>query len=139
MPHQCVRCGTMYDDGASEILKGCQCGSKLFYFIRKEKLEEVKNMTANLSAKEKKQIENDVFDIIGDTAEHTDETIVLDLESIRALKPGLFELDLVNLFNKKNPVVFKTGEGKYMIDVVGTFARRNSLNEHDFSEKKQKK
>jgi predicted nucleic acid-binding Zn-ribbon protein len=136
MPHQCVRCGTMYDDGASEVLKGCDCGSRLFYFIRKEKLEEVKNMTANLSAKEKKQIEEDVFDIIGDNSDHRDDTIVLDLESIRALKPGKFELDLVNLFNKENPVVFKTGDGKYMIDVAGTFARRNTLG-HEQDEKKK--
>ncbi len=123
MPHQCVRCGNMYDDGASEVLDGCGCGSKLFYYIKKEKLEEIQNMTHSLSDKDKRQIEEDVFEIIGDKPENLTETVVLDLESIRALKPGHFELDLVSLFNKKNPVVFKTGDGKYMIDVASTFRR----------------
>lgn len=131
MPHQCVRCGTMYEDSASEILSGCGCGSKLFYYVRKEKLEEVQNMTSKLSDAEKKQIEDDVFDIIGDSAEELDETVVLDLESIRALRPGQFELDLVSLFNKRNPVVFKTGDGKYMIDIASTFDRRRHLDEND--------
>ncbi|MFW5852532.1 MAG: Zn-ribbon domain-containing protein [Nanoarchaeota archaeon] len=131
MPHQCVRCGKLYDDGAPEILAGCTCSSKLFYFIRKDKLEEVKNLTANLTKSEKKQIEDDVFDIIGDKPENLDETVVLDLESIRALKPGLFELDLVSLFNKKNPVIFKTGDGKYLIDIAGTFERRRHMDDND--------
>ena len=131
MPHQCVRCGRMYDDGAGEVLSGCNCGSKLFFFIRKERIQEAKNMTASLSTKDKKQIENDVMDIIGDEKQKEDNPIVLDFESIRALKPGQFELDLINLFNKKNPLVFKTGDGKYMIDIPSTFDRRNHMSEKD--------
>ena len=131
MPHQCVRCGNLYDDGASEILSGCGCGSRLFYYIRSDKLDEVRNMTSKLTKDEKKQIEDDVFDIIGDKPENLDETVVLDLESIRALKPGHFELDLVSLFNKRNPVVFKTGDGKYLIDIASTFDRRRHMDEND--------
>ena len=36
MPHQCVRCNTMYPDGAQEILKGCSCGARLFFYIKKK-------------------------------------------------------------------------------------------------------
>lgn len=142
MPHQCVRCGEMYDDGAAEILQGCPCGSKLYFYIRKEKLEEAKNMAIGLSKKDKQQIEKDVFDIIGDSVKDGDDTIVLDFESIRAIKPGIFELDLINLFNKKNPLVFQVGEGKYMIDVPGTFDRRNKMDNTDLpddSKKEEKK
>ncbi|MFQ5475197.1 MAG: Zn-ribbon containing protein, partial [Candidatus Nanoarchaeia archaeon] len=57
MPHQCVRCNTFYDNGSSEILKGCKCGSRLFFFIRKEALEKAKKVTEDLTVKEKKQIE----------------------------------------------------------------------------------
>ena len=58
MPHQCVRCNTFYDDGSEEILKGCTCGGKLFFYVRKEKLEESKKLVekANLSEKEKKWV-----------------------------------------------------------------------------------
>ena len=48
------------------------------------------------------------------------DTIVLDFESIRVLKPGQYELDLVSMF-KKDPVIFKLEEGKYMIDIAESF------------------
>ena len=46
-----------------------------------------------------------------------DETqpVILDLESIRVIKPGKYEIDLVSLINRK-PIVFKIDEGKYLID-----------------------
>jgi predicted nucleic acid-binding Zn-ribbon protein len=121
MPHQCVRCGTIYDDGASEILKGCACGGKLFFYIKKDKLEEAKKVTesANLSSKEKEQIEQDVFELVGSDIDK-DKPVVLDLEAIRVLRPGKYELDLVHLF-KGEPLIFKLEEGKYMIDIVESF------------------
>lgn len=128
MPHQCVRCGKLYEDGANEILQGCSCGGKLFFFIRQERLKELHSATLKLSSSEKKQLEKDVLDIIGDTAEvKKEEPIVLDFESIRAMKPGVFELDLVALFNEKNPLVYKLAEGKYMIDIPETFARKKRM------------
>ncbi|HLC98934.1 MAG TPA: Zn-ribbon containing protein [Candidatus Nanoarchaeia archaeon] len=128
MPHQCVRCGTLYDDGSKEILSGCKCGARLFFYIKKERLEQAKEISDNLSKKEKKQIEDDVLDIVGrDREEET--PVVLDLESIRILKPGKFELDLVHLFNKKEPLVYKLDEGKYIIDIAETFKRNKESKE----------
>jgi predicted nucleic acid-binding Zn-ribbon protein len=123
MPHQCVRCNTFYDDGSEEILKGCPCGGKLFFYVRKEKLEESKKIlaAAKLSEKDKDQIETDVFELVGSEIDE-EEPIVLDLEAIRVLKPGKYELDLVHLF-KGDPLIFKLEEGKYMIDLVETFKR----------------
>lgn len=121
MPHQCVRCNTFYDDGASEILKGCSCGGKLFFYIKKSKLEQAKKITeeVKLSTKDKKQIEEDVFELVGQDITK-EEPVVLDLEAIRVKKPGQYELDLVHLF-KGEPLVVRLEDGKYMIDVPGTF------------------
>ncbi len=121
MPHQCVRCGTFYDDGSTEILKGCKCSGKLFFFVKKEKLEEIKSAQISLSKQEKKQIEKDVFDLIGIT-DIQDQPVVLDFESIRILKPGKYELDLVNLF-KDRPLIYKLSEGKYVIDLPESFKK----------------
>ena len=123
MPHQCVRCNTFYEDGAEEILKGCPCGGKLFFYIKKEKIEEAKKVieAAKLTDTDKKQIEKDVFELVGSEIDE-EEPIVLDLESIRVVKPGKYELDLVHLF-KGDPLIFKLEEGKYMIDLVETFKR----------------
>ena len=123
MPHQCVRCGKLHDDGDSSLIqKGCECGSKLWFFVKKESIEHATKITTNLTDEQKIQIEEDVLDIVG--AEREDEAVVLDLESIRVTEPGKFELDLVQLFNKEKPVVFKLAEGKYVIDVPETFNRR---------------
>jgi len=121
MPHQCVRCNKFYDDGAREILEGCSCGGKLFFFIKQEKLEKIKKEKAliKLTQNEKKQIEQDVFDMVGSDIEK-DQPVVLDFESIRIMKPGQYEIDLVQLF-KGEPLIFKLDEGKYIIDLVESF------------------
>jgi predicted nucleic acid-binding Zn-ribbon protein len=125
MPHQCVRCGKMYDEGSAHILTGCTCGAKLFYFIRREMFEQVKKDKSiqNISVDERKQIEKDIYAIIGDEIDKNI-PVVLDIESVKVLKEGKFELDLVQLFNKKNPLVYRLEEGKYVIDLANSFKRR---------------
>ncbi|MDD5177802.1 MAG: Zn-ribbon containing protein [Candidatus Nanoarchaeia archaeon] len=118
MPHQCVRCGKLYDDGSKEILKGCVCGGHFFFFVKEEELKKVEEITVNLTQEDKEQIEKDVLDIIG--IEDTDKPVILDLESIRILKPGKYELDIVELFKGK-PLVYKIEDGKYIIDLASTF------------------
>lgn len=120
MPHQCVRCGTFYDDGANEILQGCSCGSKLFFFVKKSALEK-KEKPVDLTVQDRKQIEKDVYEIIGDEVD-TAKPVILDIESIRILKPGKYELDLVNLF-KKDPLIYRLEEGKYVIDLPESFKK----------------
>lgn len=123
MPHQCVRCNTFYEDGSTEILKGCPCGGKLFFFIKKEKYDQLKKQTnlTKLTKKDKEQIENDVFDLVGSDIDR-DKPVILDLEAIRVLKPGQYELDLVHLF-KGEPLIFKLEDGKYMLDIAETFEK----------------
>lgn len=133
MPHQCVRCNTFYDDGSSEILQGCTCGSKLFFYVKKEAMKRAQKVTSDLSPSEKKQIEKDVFDIM-DVKDDTDSPVILDFESIRVTKPGKFELDLVKLFDKKNPMIYRLEDGKYMIDIAETFDRARDSEEEEEDE-----
>ncbi len=120
MPHQCVRCGEFFDDGAQEILSGCHCGGKLFFFIKKSKLEAAKQAKiVDLSEDDKKQMEADIFDMVGADPE-ADSPVILDFESVRVAQPGKYEIDLVHLF-KKEPVVFRVADGKYIIDLQQTF------------------
>ena len=123
MPHQCVRCNTFYEDGAQELLKGCGCGGRLFFFIKKDKLDEMKKFSeeSNLTQKDKEQIEQDIFDLVGSEIDK-DQPVILDLEAIRVLRPGKYELDLVHLF-KKEPLIFKIEDGKYMIDLIQSFQK----------------
>ena len=128
MPHQCVHCGEIYPDAAPELLAGCECGSKFFYYIKQERLdelnrinsEEITDTIAELDKADKTQIEKDIREITG-MAEEPEKPVVLDLESVRVLSPGKFEIDIVNLFSKKRPVIYKLGEGKYIIDLTSTY------------------
>ncbi len=120
MPHQCVRCGALYDDGAKEILQGCsKCGGRLFFYIKPQHLKAVQERTAKLSPEQKREMEKDILDIIG-VEEVKEKPVVLDLESVRVLQPGKYEIDVVKLFNKQ-PIVFKIGEGRYVIDLIESF------------------
>ena len=120
MPHQCIRCSEFFDDGDKVILSGCKCGGKLFFYIKKEKFEEIKNegKAVVLSEEQKTELEKDVFEIIGTS--NPDQPVVLDFESIRITQPGKYELDLVSLF-KKDPMILRLEEGKYIIDIPETF------------------
>ena len=63
---------------------------------------------------DKKKIEEDVRSIL--KIEDESKPVILDLESIRILKHGQFEIDIVSLMNRK-PIIFKLQEGKYLIDI----------------------
>jgi predicted nucleic acid-binding Zn-ribbon protein len=119
----------MYDDGSSEILQGCVCGGKLFFYIKKSSLERKEDIL-QLSSKEKEQIEKDVYDIMGNEIDR-EKPIVLDIESIKILKPGKYEIDLVNLF-KKQPLIYKLEEGKYVIDIIESFKKVDMTKSNKF-------
>jgi uncharacterized protein len=127
MPHQCTKCGKIHPDASEEILTGCACGSRFFYYIRQEKADEleegfhseIKEAIVELEKADKTQIEKDIREITG-LEDKPDEPVILDLESVKVIKPGKFEIDIVNLFNKKRPLIYKLEEGKYIIDLSAT-------------------
>tara|TARA_Y100000310_G_C20315905_1_gene638425 strand:- start:93 stop:464 length:372 start_codon:yes stop_codon:yes gene_type:complete len=117
MPHKCVRCTKTYPDGSKELLKGCECGSKFFFFVKN--LKKVETITKHLDKEDRFEIERDITEIIGEKYDE-DLPIIIDLESINVKSPGKFKIDIVKLF-KGEPVVYKLEEGKYIIDVATTF------------------
>lgn len=119
MPHQCVKCGILYEDTAPELLKGCSCGAKFFFFVKPENLSSLKEETKKLTHFEREEIVEDVMDIIGQEVDQS-MPVILNLESVRIRKPGKFEIDLVKVF-KGAPLVYKIEEGKYFIDLPSSF------------------
>ena len=117
MSHQCVHCNKIYPDASKELLTGCICGSKFFFFIKDEQMAHLQEKVVELDGVDKAAIEEDVRDIIG---VEEDYPVILDLESVRVIGPGKFELDVVNLFSHKRPLIYKLEEGKYVIDIAST-------------------
>ncbi|MFH0870040.1 MAG: Zn-ribbon containing protein [archaeon] len=139
MPHQCVRCGKLYEDATHDMLKGCECGAKMFYFIKPEKFDKLRKLAeekAKLSSEQRQEIETDVYDIMGDEIDR-DIPVVLDIESIEVLQPGKYNLDLVKLFKSGEPLIYKLEDGKYFVDIIESFKR---FRDHDkeFSRKKRR-
>ncbi len=120
MPHQCVKCSKIIPQATKEIIEGCEsCGGKFFFYIRDEQLERIREKPIiEIPEQEKTAIEKDVREIAGITDE--DAPVILDLESVRFLGDGKYEIDVVNLFNKERPLIYKFEEGKYMIDLAST-------------------
>src|SRR3989344_3946342 len=119
MPYKCVHCSNVYEDGSSQILRGCDnCQSKFFFYIRKEQFEKIKEAekeSIELNYAEKKQIEKDVRDIVGINDEEV--PVFLDFESVKVIKSGKYVVDLGNLFAVNKPRVYKLEDGKYIIDL----------------------
>lgn len=119
MPNQCVHCGRIIPAGSKEILEGCEgCGGHFFFYIREELLPKLKaeaeKTIIEFGSVDKKKVEEDVRSIL--KVEDDEKPVVLDVESVRVLGPGKFEIDIVGLMSKK-PIVFKLQEGKYIIDL----------------------
>ena len=122
MAHQCVKCSRIIPGGSRELLEGClDCKSHFFFYIRDEQLEEIKKNPINIPEEEKAKVEKDIRELAGIVKE--DAPVILDIESVRSIGDGKFEIDLVNLFKKDRPLIYKLEEGKYIIDLSSTFSK----------------
>ena len=104
MPHRCVRCGTIYADNAIELIRGCGCGGRLFLYMKQQ--EDLQRLgDTNWIEKELKKI-----------AERKEgKPLSFEIENIRLLEKGVFELNLKSLVLNRDPVVVKDSYGVYYI------------------------
>ena len=116
MPHRCIRCGKIFEDGSGALLTGCTCGNRFFFFFKSED-KKLQDEFEKLNDNERLEIEKEIEEMI---PVMDDKPVILDFEAVRMDKPGKFEIDLVNLFKGK-PIIYKMAEGKYFIDLVSTF------------------
>jgi predicted nucleic acid-binding Zn-ribbon protein len=117
--YKCVHCGNVYEDGANEVLNGCECKSKFFFYINAEKLKEInEGITPEviLTKAEKKVMESEVREIAGIGNE--DKPVFLDFESVRVIKQGKYLIDIQKLFSTNKPRIYKLEDGKYIIDLT---------------------
>lgn len=122
MPHRCVHCGKMYPAGSKELLEGCKnCGGHFFFYIKDEQLKGIQEKRIEIPVDEIKKAEKEIREIAG--ISDMDIPVILDIESVRVTGEGKFEIDLVNLFNQKRPLVYKVEEGKYIIDLSSTLKK----------------
>ncbi len=121
MPHQCVRCSRIVPVGSKELIEGCEnCKSHFFFYIKEEQMEKLRNTLIEIPEKDKDKVEKDIREMVGIIDEET--PVILDIESVRVTGSGKFEIDLVNLFKRGRPLIYKLEEGKYIIDLTTTLS-----------------
>jgi len=72
MPHQCLKCGLVFEEGSSQLLKGCpDCGGNRFFFT-KEPLDEDERDA--ITRKVGKDINSTIMDLLGGDNEVVDKS-----------------------------------------------------------------
>jgi len=138
MPHQCVKCSRLIPPGSRELLEGCsECKGKFFFYIRDDQIEKMKEKMIEIPAEEKKKIEKDIRDMAGIPNEES--PVILDIESVRISGEGKFELDIVKLFRRNLPLIYKLEEGKYIIDLTPTIKQSRKDAKEERTVRKNKK
>jgi hypothetical protein len=110
MVHICAACGRVYPDSSEEILKGCTCGGKKFYFERPAAQRKRAAPTSPAPEPEPEHVpeeagadENDRFDRV---------------ESVRIIAPGTYELNIEKMARSDERVVGLGQEGSYALDLL---------------------
>ncbi len=66
MPHQCLKCGLVFEEGSSQLLKGCpDCGGNRFFFTKQPLDEKEREAITNEVGQD---INDKILDILGENA-----------------------------------------------------------------------
>ena len=107
MPHQCLKCGRVFEEGSTQLLKGCpDCGGNRFFFT-KEPLDE--KQRERIREKTKDDIKSAIIELIGSK----DEDLVKKSGKWVKIKPE----DLRKAM-EKHLSIEKTISGKEDIEVI---------------------
>ncbi len=116
MPHACVKCKQLYPEQSEAILKGCVCGSRIFYFIKSDLPAPFK--VSLTSSNSEATSENEPFHISSELVELSKEKPIIistdDPENIRVVEQGSYELNVDSLF-KGDPVILRTDSEVYYV------------------------
>lgn len=106
MPHKCTRCEHIFEDGAAEILNGCpNCGWNKFLYV-----------PAKSETKDAPDTETQP-----DGSEIEEKTSDLDVESIRILDKGSYELNLEALLDREEIIMSVKEGGRYFVHLPSVF------------------
>lgn len=131
MPHKCTKCGREFEDGSTEILRGCpSCGGKKFLYIGESKRHDdvLEGKTIEELASETDTEEIEVPETPSPPRKKEEARDRIDrydqVEAIRVLEPGTYELNIEKLARDEEMVVGFGKEGKYFVDIFSMGKRK---------------
>jgi len=132
--HKCVRCGTIYQDEDSSILRGCtSCGSIFFLYLKDQQdLAQVKEIEKELEARDT-TLEKEIVKKIEEKKEEQrfvvekdkkkakkERKIKFGIETVRIPREGVYEINLDALMQKKPLIILEKGK-VYFIHLPSVF------------------
>jgi predicted nucleic acid-binding Zn-ribbon protein len=94
MPHQCLKCGKIFDEGSSTVLKGCpDCNGNRFFYTKKALDNKEREAIYNKTSKD---INSKILDILGIDKNE----IIDDNGKWKSLKPNEIRKVLNNHLNE---------------------------------------
>ena len=110
MPHKCTNCEHIFKNGSVEIMDGCpHCGWKKFLYV-----------SAKPAAEHAPVMETQV-----DTPEIKEENPDLQVESIRILEKGSYELNIKSLLDREEIILSVKESGRYFVHLPSVFDKNN--------------
>lgn len=117
MSHKCLRCGKVYEDNDPSVIRGCECGSIFFFYIRdKSEVEKFQEIQQNLQ----NQKTNLEFELEKEFIKSQNDKNHFGVETIKNPIDGVYEINLDALMKKQPLVILKQGK-TYLIHLPSAF------------------
>jgi hypothetical protein len=105
--HKCLRCGKRFERITDEMLMGCpECGGNLFLYIRDGEDLRAADLVDRITIDERVPLEGE------------------KIESLRILSPGVYELNLNALLERKEIIMVIKVDGSYAIHLPSLFRKK---------------
>lgn len=141
--HKCIRCGNIYQDNDSSILRGCSCGSIFFLYIKTpDDAVQIEEMQKELQAKDtslekeitkqikaKKSVEKKPEEKkpkIKAKPRKKFREIKFGIETLRIPKEGVYEINIDALMKKRPLIILEKGN-IYLIHLPSVFEEIEEL------------
>ncbi len=129
MPHQCLKCGEIYEDGSKYVLEGCpKCGGRIFLYTKKPLPDRTRKKILKKIENEEISFEGEKFEEIMEEIERRRQEAIKEalkqkerVESIKVEDVGEYEINLERLI-EGGIIVEK--DGTYFIYLPSLFERR---------------
>ena len=117
MPHKCTNCEHIFEDGSVDILNGCpNCGWNRFLYVPAKPANEAATDTDTKDATDA-EMQQDKVEVV----EVKDAVPDMEVESIRILEKGSYELNLESLLEREEIIMSMKEDGRYLVHLPSVF------------------
>ena len=107
--HKCLKCGKKFEKITKEMWGGCpECGGNLFLYIKEGEDINAADLVDRIKIEEKVPLEGE------------------RIESLRILSPGVYELNLDALLERKGIIMGIKENGSYAIHLPSLFEKKKA-------------